>query len=356
MPVIPTVDIVFALTGDVRRNSRALKQLRLFTGLGARVEVLCLGPTRASVAFEPGLHLEVFPHPPGAGPPFFARVHRLFRREALARPARVYHASDLYTLPALATAARRYGARLAYDARECYPHVSATAGRPWVRRFWQSVEGRYVRRADAVFTVSAPIAEHMARVYGIPRPGLVYNVPPRRDVRPAGRLHTLAGVPPGHPLILHQGHLRQARGLPALVDALQDVPDATLVFLGDGPLRPRLEAQTRRLGLTERIRFLDPVPPDDLLPLTADATLGVSLLEDTCLNHRYALPNKVFEYLMAGVPVLASDLPEIRRVVAGHDVGEVVDPANRPGLVAALRHMCTDLDARRRWTANIPRV
>ena len=294
--------------------------------------------------------------PPGGGPRFFARVHRRFRAEAMAVPARVYHASDLYTLPALAAAARRHGGSLVYDARERYPHVAATAGRPWVRRFWQSVEGRFVRRADTVFTVSDAIAAHMARDYGIAPPHVLPNVPVFQDVRPAGLLREKAGLPPEAFVVLHQGQMRKDRGCDLLVAAMRDVPEAALVFLGDGPHRPTLVALTERLGLTERVRFVDAVPPDALLPLTADADVGATLLEDTCLNHRFALPNKLFEYLMAGVPVLASDLPEIRRVVAGYDVGRLVDPAAPGALAEALRDVAADAEARARWRANAPRV
>lgn len=352
----PPFDVVFGLTGDVRRNSRALKQLRALTGLGARVLVLSLGPEAGETPLEAGPVVRVLPIPPGGGPRFFARVHRRFRAAALAVPAKVYHASDLYTLPALAAAARRHGGRLVYDARERYPHVAATVGRPWVRRFWRTVEARHVRRADAVFTVSDAIAAHMARDYGIAPPHVLPNVPVFQNVRPAGLLREKAGLAPDAFVVLHQGQMRKDRGCDLLVAAMREVPEAALVFLGDGPHRPALVALTGRLGLGDRVRFVDAVPPDALLPLTADADVGVTLLEDTCLNHRFALPNKLFEYLMAGVPVLASDLPEIRRVVAGYDVGRLVDPAAPGALAAALRHFVADAEARARRRANAPRV
>lgn len=349
-------DVVFALTGDVRRNSRALRQLRTLAGLGCSVEVLTLGPPASHAPFEPGIHLHVLPEPTARGPRFFARIHRDVRRAAMERPARVYHASDLYTLPALAAAARRHGGRLVYDARELYPYVASTAGRPWTTYAWRWIESRYIHRANAVFTVSESIAGHLSRLYGVARPAVLYNVPPRRDVRPSPWLREHTGIAPDRALILHQGQMRPDRGCTRLVDAMRDVPNATLVFLGDGPLKPILARQVDAHGLHDRIRFIDPVPPDALLPVTAGADVGVTLLEDTCLNHRFALPNKLFEYLMAGLPVLGSDLPEIRRVVAGFGVGCVVDPADRGALVAAMTRMAGDAAARTRWTERVPEV
>ncbi len=345
-------DVLFALVGDVRRNSRALRQLRALAALGARVEVLTLGPPAADAVWEAGLRLRVLPAPPGAGPRFFGRMHRQVLAAARDVPARVYHASDLYTLPALQAAARRHGGRLVYDARELYPHVSATAGRPWVSAFWQLLEGRYVRRADAVFTVSPSIADHMAATYGIAPPVVLFNAPTHRPVTPSDLLRRRAAVPEGHVLLLHQGQIRPDRGGTRLVEAMRHVRGATLVFLGDGPLRPALEARAAAEALP--VRFIDPVPPDDLLPVTASADVGITLLEDTCLNHRLALPNKLFEYLAAGLPVLGSDLPEIRRVIVEHDVGCVVNPADPQALRDTIQRMVDDANARRRWAARAP--
>jgi glycosyltransferase involved in cell wall biosynthesis len=93
------------------------------------------------------------------------------------------------------------------------------------------------------------------------------------------------------------------------------------------------------------------VPYDKLLPITATADVGLTMLEDICLNHRFALPNKLFEYLMAGLPVLGSDLPEISGVIHSFDVGLTVDPENRVNLVNALRRMVEREDERDEWAA-----
>lgn len=350
MPVAGQV--VFALTGEVWRNSRALRQLRALRDAGYRVEVLTLGSGEGSLEVEAGLRSHPLPVPPGRGIRFFTAIHRQFREAALHLPAPVYHASDLYVLAAMHAAARRHGGALVYDARELYPHVAATAGRPWVSWAWQQVEGRFIRHADLVLTVSGSIADHLSRQYHLPPPLVLYNTPPRQTVARTSLLRDRLGIDPGKALVLHQGQLRPQRGCERLVAAMPSVERAVLVFLGDGPLRAALEQQVQQLRLQERVRFLDPVPPEALLPMTASADVGVTLLEDTCLNHRYALPNKLFEYLMAGLPVLASDLPEMRRVVSGYDVGVVVDPQDIPALAAMLQRMVDDTAARLRWSGN----
>jgi glycosyltransferase involved in cell wall biosynthesis len=280
----------------------------------------------------------------------------LTRAAAVQVPAAIYHASDLYVLPALRMAAERHHGRLVYDARELYPYVAATIGRPWVRVFWRTIERWGIKQADLVLTVSEGIAEKLTDAYDIARPTVLYNVPD--DSAPSLRrsLRVATGLPSGEAVILHQGQMRPDRGCELLVDAMRDVEGAILVFLGDGPLKTRLQEQAAASQIAGLVRFADPVPPDELLAYTASADVGVTLLEDTCLNHQLALPNKLFEYLAAGVPVIASDLPEIRGVVRFYDVGLLVHPGHRADLVAALTQAVLDKTLRERWRRNIPRA
>jgi glycosyltransferase involved in cell wall biosynthesis len=126
----------------------------------------------------------------------------------------------------------------------------------------------------------------------------------------------------------------------------------TVVFLGGGPLRDRLREQVSAEAVSDRVRFVAPVPPDRLLPVTAGATVGVSLLQATCRNHEYALPNKLFEYLMAGLPVVVSDLPEMGGLAREYDVGRVVPPEDPAVLAEVLSELIDRPELRERLVDN----
>ncbi len=348
-------DVLFALTGDVRQNSRALRQLRALADLGASVEVL--GLTDENERITLGSHIEgrLFDAPEGSGPLFFWRTHKLFRQAAGSITAAVYHASDLYVLPAM-SAARAHGASLVFDSRELYPHVASTTGRPWVRWFWQAVESAYIPRTDAVFTVNESIAAELEHSYSIPQPTVLYNAPDFQEVASSNYIRRKTGLPDDRVIILHQGSMRRDRGCEQLVEAMAAVDDAALVFLGNGPLQPKLETMVRDWNLQDRIHFVPRVPPDELLPVTASADVGVTLLQDTCRNHRLALPNKLFEYLMAGVPVVGSDLPEIGTVIEEYRVGLTVKPDDPDALARNLQMLTENPDLRSKMSARTAAV
>ena len=155
---------------------------------------------------------------------------------------------------------------------------------------------------------------------------------------------------PKIPIILHLGQLRKDRGCEVLVAAMRHVRSGHLIFLGGGPLKTELQKLAVSVEAADRIHFLDPVSPDKVLGAASTASVGVTLLQGTCLNHQYALPNKLFEYISAGIPVLASRLPELERVVADYGLGVVVDEKS-PDLVGqALNDMLSDSDARAQWS------
>lgn len=347
------MDIAFAMAGDVHRNARALRQLAALSDAGLTVEVVCLPGSDIRSALPASVQLRPVEISGHGGVRFFRALHRGFLDALRQIDARLYHASDLYVLPAARRAAARRSAPYTYDARELYAHVSATVGRPHVRLLWRLLERRHIRGASQVWTVSDSIADYLSGSHAIPRPQVQLNAPAFENTTPGSWLRDSLSVSPETPLILHLGQLRRDRGAEELVGAMsawrdQDPAGARLVFLGYGPDRGRLERLAADRGLEQRVHFLDAVPPSRLPSITAEADLGVTLLQPTCLNHEFALPNKLFSYLAAGIPVVASDLLECRRIIQNYDCGWTVDPSNVSGIRDVLAHALRNAAGKRR--------
>jgi glycosyltransferase involved in cell wall biosynthesis len=339
---VPGVRIAMLLHKSVEHDARVRREAKALQRAGHEVVVVHLPRPGSSVAgaAADGYELRTAERPewlPGAPARAVAAAH-LSGIAAAERPD-VVHAHDAAMLAPGWLAARRCGARLVYDSHEL------ATGVPYRSPAWAAlvagVERGFVRRADAVITVSDGIAERLQERYSLAtRPTVVRNVP---DLRPAGDPAT----PPADlrrrfeidraPLVLHHGAAAQDRGCENLVRALVGLDRAHLLFLGaGGPYGERLRALSETLGVAARTHFEPPVALDRLLAHTAQADVGVSLLEPSCDNHRLALPNKVFEYVAAGVPVVVSDLPELGRLVRAYEIGWAVDPRDPASIAAGL--------------------
>jgi glycosyltransferase involved in cell wall biosynthesis len=259
-------------------------------------------------------------------------------RIAQLRP-QVVHAHDAAMLLPGLLGAWLTGARLVYDSHELATGVAYRSG-AWARLV-AAIERVGVPRSDAVITVTDGIAERLRERYGLARtPVVVRNVcalPAANGTR--GELRGALGLGPDVPLVLHQGAAAPDRGGEVLVRALTEVPEAHLAFLGDAEpgFGEVVTGEARAAGVADRVHTLASVPLDRLLAWTADADVGVTLLQPTCENHRLALPNKLFEYVAAGVPVVAAALPEIERLMAEHRIGWTVPPTDPAGVAGGLR-------------------
>lgn len=348
--------VAFVMTGPFHRNARAIKQVRTLSSAGFEVTVFHLRDNTPPVQTPEGVTIHDLERPSGRGPFFFRQVDRLFHRALKGVDASILHASDLYALSACRRRADELGCTLTYDAREYYPHVAGTVRRPWSRWWWARTERRDIGRADTVFTVSDSIADALARDYDIERPLVVHNAPPAEAPVAGSHVPGLAERTGSEgPLIVHLGQMKAHRGGTGLVRAMHHVPDAHLIFLGYGSEKANLEQLVREMDLLDRVHFLDPVAPDEIRSAIRDARIGVTMLEDTCLNHRFALPNKLFDYVHAGVPVLGADLDEVRAVIERFDIGRTADPADPQAIASALREML-DEDLQNRWRTNLPRA
>ncbi len=285
-------------------------------------------------------------------PDEFAR--RLMLPEALRYSADVVVAHDLPILPTAAETAKHHGAKLVYDSHELYCEQEFE---PQLKRMWSAVEERIIRECDTVITVNPSIARELMTRYGLAQVDVVHNAERAEGVAPAkGRLfHQAFGLEAAAAVVLFQGELIAGRNLETLVEAMAAVtqPAVHLVFLGEGALTKRLSRQAEALGLSERVHFHPAVAQDDLLRYSASADLGIIPYRPTCLNNLYCTPNKLFEYVAATVPMLASDLPELRRLIAGNAIGLMVDTASAEAIARAIDSVIGDRAQLERLRSNV---
>ncbi|TXH02102.1 MAG: glycosyltransferase [Candidatus Moraniibacteriota bacterium] len=251
------------------------------------------------------------------------------------RDADLVVCNDLETLPmgVLLRWFGKRGMRVVYDSHEFQTETRWQT--PFRKKLTRTVEGWAIRQADASIVVSPSISSEYARIYGIEPPSVVMNCPPLFSVRRTGRLRRALGIPSSSLVFLYQGGLSPGRGVEETVEAFRGLQgnDRVAVFMGYGPLEGWLKDVEKQCT---NVRLMPAVPPEEVLEYTADADFGMCLIENVCLNYYYCLPNKLFEYLMAGVPVIVSKLFELDRFVARHGVGIVAEENNAEGIRCAV--------------------
>lgn len=278
---------------------------------------------------------------------------RLFLATALRYSPRVFVAHDLPMLPVAALAARACGARLVYDSHELYSEQEFSDHE---RHKWAEIEARHIGACDVVVTVNPSIAAELKRRYALSGVQVIYNAE-RTSEAPAAsrRLHEVFGLSVDKKIVLMQGGLSAGRNLEVLVDAMRYVqnPSVVLVVLGDGLLSHRLQKLAQQKGLLGRVYFHAAVPQNALLELTAAADAGVIPYQATCLNNFYCTPNKLFEFIAAGLPILGTDLPEIRKLVQEQKIGLVGDTGSSRNLASLMDDFFSDEQRFASWKARV---
>jgi len=260
--------------------------------------------------------------------------------------ADIYHAHDVTALPACYIAARLRRKPLIFEAHELPPPEKSVLFGRGLRWLLRHLLAMILPGCAGVITVSPQIAREMRIRYHVPEVTVIRNVPAYRSVPKNGRLRQYLGLSPNVRIALYQGTLQPNRGLDVLVRAsLFLEPDIVIVLMGKGdePTLSQLAELIESEGVADRIKILPAVPYAELLDWTASADIGLNVLPpDYSLSIRWCLPNKLFEYLMAGLPVLTSQLDAVADVIKTHDVGQVVSSLDPAEVGAAITSMLAD--------------
>ena len=230
------------------------------------------------------------------------------------------HTVDLLPLGALLKSF--FGAQLVYDAHELETETNGLSGLR--KKIYQWIESRFIKQVDLTIVVSESIADWYARRYSISRPVVVLNSPNRYALNESkDYFRKKFNIPTNTKILLYQGMFAKGRGIELVIDAIRNrkKSDIAVVFMGRGVLQSTIiDAVSANCG----IYFQAAVPPSELLDYTRCADYGISIIENTCLSYYYCMPNKLFEFLAAGLPVVVSNMLEMSKLVQENGIGVVV--------------------------------
>ncbi len=338
MPEKKKYDACMLFLGDIENDARTLNISRTFAKNGKKVCIISYcSPEFAEQLLEENIRVyavEKSEHPKAR------KRWRDFSKKAmeyiLYAPADNYFAMDLYSMSPAKKLASKYKSRLYYDAREIYSALGPLYKNPFKQKLLTAIEQYFTVFADEFIVSGLLDAKYLKRKFSTAKKfNIIMNLPPEKEYIESDILRKKFGIPAGSKILIYQGMILPGRGIIPVINALKDLPDHYFCILGDGSFKKECESAAKESGTNDRVIFAGKVPYDELHEYTCSADAGICFIEPVSFSYELALPNKLFEYAAAHLPVLATDLPAIRDIYQKHEIGMLVKPESAPAQIAA---------------------
>ena len=262
----------------------------------------------------------------------------------------IYHSNDLNTLPQgyICSKLRFKKKKLIYDS-----HEVQTSRTGYDSQYYNKSEQFFINKIDSMIVENHTRAKYNEDLYGF-YPNVVYNYPFKQKSKPESKvlLREMLNITSDEKILLYQGGIQAGRGLDKLIQAVPLFKSGTLVLIGDGRIKPDLEKMVDEMNLHKKVKFLSKVPVEELPAYTRNGYLGFQVLNNINYNHYSASSNKLFEYIMSGVPVVACSFPEIKKVVEGEEVGVCVDSHDPKSIADGVNYLLENPDIREQMVSN----
>jgi len=281
------------------------------------------------------------------GPQFYASYNFRLFLFLLFSKFDILLSNDLDTLPANFLVSKFKNKPLVYDSHEYFTEVPELINRPRVKTVWEWLEKKMVPKIKYAFTVCNSIAKIYEEKYGTLFK-VVRNIP-----LSANNILSKEKIDNPNKIILYQGAINIGRGLEQAILAMRFIENAKLIIAGDGDINTDLEKLVIKENLQSKIEFTGRLPLAELTKLTSKADLGLSIEEDLGLNYRFALPNKLFDYIHAQVPVLITNLPEMAAIVNQFQIGEITESLDPRHLAEKIIDALQNKEKRQLWKTNL---
>lgn len=290
-----------------------------------------------------------------AGPLFYASLQRALTRYLRSRAADwdAIWSNDLDTLWPAFNASRRLRIPLIYDSHEYFTEAAGLTGRPFPKWVWTQIEQRIFPKLKHVITVNESIARIYRDKYNVPV-RVMRNVPSVKALPPETPSRSALNLPEGPLAILQGAFMDKDRGVVEAVKALPGIPELHLLLIGAGEEWQTAQQLRSELNLEDRLTILPKQPYERLVAFTRSADVGLSLDKGTHFNYYYSLPNKLFDYIHAGIPVVVSPMPEVKKVVESYGIGSVVNGWSQEAIVSSLREVLSA--PQKRWMEGLTKA
>ncbi len=342
--------LALTVTNDLVADNRVHKVATTLTNLG--FEVTLIGRKFGDSPLLKPRNYKTFRMnlPFNNGPLFYASYNIYLFFHLIVKQYDLVVSNDLDSLTAGFSYTNLANKKLVYDSHEYYTEVPELVSRPAIKKIWEVLEAAMLPKIKHCYTVCQSIADVYNQKYQS-NFKVVRNVPfkaKNQQIKP----NINVNIPSDLPIILYQGAVNLGRGIEEAILAMKNIENARLVIVGNGDLSEDCRQLARKEGVSEKVIFTGRIPYDEVKFITQLATIGLSIEKDMGLNYRFALPNKLFDYIQSGIPILASSLPEIKRIVEDYKVGTCISHTSVDELVIGIKQMLKEEKQLAIWKEN----
>ncbi|MFA3783064.1 glycosyltransferase [Melioribacteraceae bacterium 4301-Me] len=273
-------------------------------------------------------------------------------RELFKCSADVYFAEDIYTLPFVTLVAKLKKAKIIYNSRELYAFIGGLTHKPLLQKIIKLIESLLIKRVDLILTTGEMDSAFINNFYKVKNTLVIRNLPLYQKSFEKINLRQMYNIPNDKVILLYQGVLIGGRGIKLIMSIIKEVPEAVLILFGDGEEKVNFKNLAFNLGIDDRVIFGGTIPQKQLINYTSGGDIGIALIENISISYYHALPNKLFEYIMAGLPVLSSNLPQMKNIVENYKVGKAVNIDSKGEIIIALKEMIQNKELLSVYKAN----
>ena len=333
--------VLIAVISDLATDMRVQKQASLLAEMGCDVTVIGRRRDNSLPARLPGAKVFRIRVPFRRGPGMYLTFNFMLLIHLLVRRFDLCVSCDLDTLVPCYGVSQLFRKTVVYDAHEYFTCQHGLTGRKLRYRLWKADERQILPHVRHMITVSESIAGLYRCEYGS-NPVVVRNVAPSvAHLVPHSR--SLFSVSDDEMLVVYQGSgINEGRGAEELIDAISLVERVRLVITGSGDIIGKIRQRVIDSPAAGRIIFLPVMPWEEMMRYTLGCDAGFTLDTDTCINQRYSLPNKLFDYIAAGIPAIASPLPEVSALIRQYGCGVVIDEVSPEAIAEVLERLRDD--------------
>ena len=285
------------------------------------------------------------------GPLFYAEFNiRLFILLLFSK-VDIYHANDLDTLLANYLAAIIRRKPIVYDSHEYFTGVPEIQNKKLVKKVWQTIEQFIFPKLKHIITVNQSIAQLYKEEYNKDL-RILRNVPNKVKTHKLKRKSEL-NIAEDKDIIITQGAgININRGIEELVEAMQYLNNVCLIIIGDGDVIPQLKKRVLELKLENSIIFKGRMPYHEMMQYTQHAKLGITVDKDTNTNYKYSLPNKLFDFIHAGIPILASKIIEVEKIIKKYQIGLFINNHEPTHIANQIKYALDNKELISEWKSN----